>query len=250
MADGLFGLCGSERADELFTCPPPPPPPPTPPSPSPISLTASVDVKQHVSDHGHTTTRHDVRTISCYGKHTDLNDVTIKRLTFNVNLKFTLGCSRLITCCIIIWLQTVLVSVLAVLLSGYRLFSSDYLLCYYLVTDCSRLITCCIIIWLQTVLVWLIAVLSFGYRLFSSDYLLYYHLVTDCSRLSTCCIIIWFQTVLVWLLAVLLSGYRLFSSDYLLYYYLVTDSGENGTSLIPTLHDHAAARWRHHGHKL
>ena len=218
MADGLFGLCGSERADELFTCPPPPPPP-TPPSPSPISLTASVDVKQHVSDHGHTTTRHDVRTISCYGKHTDLNDVTIKRLTFNVNLKFTLGCSRLITCCII-WLQTVLVWLLAVLLSGY------------------------------TVLIWLLAVLLSGYRLFSSDYLLYYYLVTDCSRLITCSIIIWSQTVLVWLLAVLSSGYRLFSSDYLLYYYLVTDSGENGTSLIPTLHDHAAARWWHHGHKL
>ena len=25
VADGHFGLCGSERADELFTSPPPPP---------------------------------------------------------------------------------------------------------------------------------------------------------------------------------------------------------------------------------
>ena len=153
-----------------------------------------MDVKEHVSDHGHTTTRHDVRTISCYGKHTDLNDVTIKRLTLNVNLKFTLGCSRLITCCIIIWLQTVLVWLLAVLSSGYRLFSSDYLVYYHLVTDCSRLITCCIIIWLQTVLVSELAVLLSGFRLFSSDYLLYYYLVTDCSRLITCSIIIWSQT--------------------------------------------------------
>ena len=35
LADGLFGLCGSERADELFTPPPPPvSPPPSPPPPA------------------------------------------------------------------------------------------------------------------------------------------------------------------------------------------------------------------------
>ena len=43
VADGLFGLCGSERADELFisSCPPPL-------SPSLISLMVSVDVKHPV----------------------------------------------------------------------------------------------------------------------------------------------------------------------------------------------------------
>ena len=46
VADGLFGLCGSECLDELFIStrfPPPPPPPP----PSLISLTVFVDVKLH-----------------------------------------------------------------------------------------------------------------------------------------------------------------------------------------------------------
>ena len=43
VADGLFGLCGSERADELFISSRPPPL-----SPSLISLMVSVDVKHHV----------------------------------------------------------------------------------------------------------------------------------------------------------------------------------------------------------
>ena len=47
VADGLFGLYGSESADELFTCSSQPPNPP-PLSPSLISLVASGDVKQHV----------------------------------------------------------------------------------------------------------------------------------------------------------------------------------------------------------
>ena len=43
VADGLFGLCGSERADELFMSSPLPPL-----SPSLISLIVYVDVKRHV----------------------------------------------------------------------------------------------------------------------------------------------------------------------------------------------------------
>ena len=40
MVDGLFGLCGSERVDDLFAS--------VPLSPSLISLMVSVDVKHHV----------------------------------------------------------------------------------------------------------------------------------------------------------------------------------------------------------
>ena len=44
VAGGLFGLCGSERADELLIGTRPPPPPLFP---SLISLMVSVDVKHH-----------------------------------------------------------------------------------------------------------------------------------------------------------------------------------------------------------
>ena len=46
VADGLFGLYGSELADELFISSRPP----DPLSPSPVSRMVSVDVKHHVSN--------------------------------------------------------------------------------------------------------------------------------------------------------------------------------------------------------
>ena len=49
VANGLLGLCGSERADELFTfCPSPPPPPPPPPFPVPNKPPRFCGLKQHV----------------------------------------------------------------------------------------------------------------------------------------------------------------------------------------------------------
>ena len=47
MADGLFGLYGSERADELFTSSPHPHPHPAPFLPSQISLMFCMEIKRH-----------------------------------------------------------------------------------------------------------------------------------------------------------------------------------------------------------
>ena len=48
VADVLFGLCRSERADELFRSLPPPPALSPPSPPFLISLVVSLDVKHHV----------------------------------------------------------------------------------------------------------------------------------------------------------------------------------------------------------